>query len=78
MIDAYNIDSGIIFISGKGGGSDDINTLKLGWWLAYTVSRNPSKPFNPVNQFYIKCTFYNIIQCPYAAQSINAFLAISS
>ena len=34
FIEAYNMDSGIIFISGRGGGSDEINTLKLGWCLA--------------------------------------------
>ena len=72
------MDSGIIFISGSGGGSEEINTLKLGWCLAYTVSKNPSKPFKPMSQVCIKCTFYNIIQWPYRAQFINAYRAISS
>lgn len=75
-----NILSGMISISGSGGGSDEMKTLKLGWvlGLAFTLSRKPSKPYKPYSQDYIKCTFYNITQCPFLAPSNTAFLAPSS
>jgi len=69
------IDSGIIYISGSGGGSELKNTLKLGWQLLKTVSSIPSNPFKPFNQVCIKCKFCNMIQCPFYAAWNKAYLA---
>lgn len=74
----YKIDSGMITISAIGGASDEKKHLKLGWALALTYSINPSNPFNPYNQDYIKWRFYNIIQVPFLAASNKAFLALFS
>ena len=70
--------SGIIFISAMGGGSDEIKHLNCGWQVLEISSRYPSNPFNPINQLYIKCTFYSITQLPSLAESNKAFLALIS
>jgi len=62
LIDDWRMDSGMIYMSGSGGGSELKNTLKLGWQLAKQVSKNPSKPFKPFSHDCIKCKFCNIIQ----------------
>lgn len=70
----------MISMWGSGGGSEEMNTLKLGWVfeLEFTASKKPSKPYIPYNQDCIKCTFCNITQYPFLAQSNTAFLAPSS
>ena len=68
----------MILISGNGGGTELKNALKFGWAVMKHYSKNPSKPFNPYNQLYIKCKFYNITHVPFLAASNNAFLALSS
>lgn len=70
----------MISISGSGGGSEEMKTLKLGCVLGleFTASKKPSKPPKPYNQDYIKCTFYNMTQWPFLAPSNTAFLAPSS
>lgn len=80
LIEAYKMDSGMILSKGNktGGGSELMKTLKLGWCLAYTCSRKPSNPLRPVNQFYMRWTFCNMIQCPSLAHFSNSFLAGSS
>lgn len=62
-------------MSGRGGGYELKNTLKLGWQLLYTVSSIPYNPFRPLSQVCIKCKFCNIIQCPFSAAWNNAYLA---
>lgn len=51
--------SGMMGISASGGGSEEMNTLKLGWVLGLddTASKNPSSPCIPVSHDCIKCTF---------------------
>jgi len=68
----------MITISASGGASLLKKHLKLGWEAALTYSINPSNPFNPYNQLYIRCKFYNIIHVPFLAASNNAFLALFS
>lgn len=43
------MDSGMIDISGNGGGSEEIKILKLGWVVGsfVTCSKKPSNPPNP-------------------------------
>lgn len=65
----------MIYMSGKGGGYELKNTLKLGWQLLKHVSKNPYKPLRPFNQLCIKCKFCNIIQCPFYAAWKRAYLA---
>jgi hypothetical protein len=72
------MDSGMIFISGIGGGSEEMKHLNLGCAFSYTVSSIPSSPFIPTNQVYIRCTFCNKIQFPSLAELNKAFLAIIS
>ena len=75
LIEFYNIDSGMISISGRGGGSEETKHLKLGWTSSHTISRFLSNTFIHV---YIKCTFCNIIQWPFFPASYRALIAISS
>jgi len=75
LIEDWRIDSGIIYISGRGGGSELKNTLKLGWQLVKHVSKNPSRPFKPLSQLCIKWRFWSIIQYPFSAALNKASLA---
>ena len=78
LIEPYRILSGIIFISGRPGGSEEIKHLKLGWHDLAISSKYPSNPLRPINQLCIRWTFYNITQFPSALASNNAFLAFNS
>lgn len=73
-------DSGMVTISGSGGGSAERNTLKFFFVVGEenTWSKNPSRPEIPYNQDYIRCKFCKKIHFPLAAQSNIAFLALSS
>jgi len=49
LIDIWSNCSGITVIIGRGGGSDEINSLKFLWVLGFLTiySKNPSRPLRP-------------------------------
>jgi len=78
LIEDCKIASGIIFIWGSGGGSDEMKHLKFSWHVLDTSSRYPSSPLRPISQVCIRCTFCNITHVPLAAASNKAFFALFS
>lgn len=75
FIHLYRIPSGTICMLGKGGASEEINSLKLSWEFFRLSSRALS---NVLSQLCIKWTFYKKSQLPFLQHSFKKLIAFSS